>query len=144
MIIRNKILFYLLSFTWGLPMTLIGCLAAVVLLATRHKPQKWGYCYQFEFGRSWGGVNLGPIIITDQNPTKHTKNHEAGHSQQNCIFGPFMIVISLMSFCRYWYRELKYYKKGLVPPTAYDDVWYEGQASTVGTKFIDWYNNNTK
>lgn len=55
-----------------------------------------------------------------------------------------MIIISLMSFGRYWYRELKYYKKGLKPPTAYDDAWYEGNASKVGEEFINWYYNNTK
>ena len=142
--IRNKSSFYTLSFTWGIVMTFIGCLAAIGLLVTGHKPQKWGYCWCFETGKGWGGVNLGPIIITSKNPSRHTKAHEHGHALQNCKFGPFMIIVSLMSVCRYWYRELKYYKKGLTPPTAYDDAWYEGEASKIGTEFMDWYENNTK
>ena len=38
-------------------------------------------------------------------------------------------VITGPSIVRYWYRELKYYRKGLVPPTKYDDIWFEGQAT---------------
>jgi hypothetical protein len=35
---------------------------------------------------------------------------------------------------RYWYRELKYYRKGLIPKTDYDSVWFEGTATKWGTK----------
>lgn len=143
--IRNKGLFYLLSFTWGLPMTLIGCLAAVVLLATRHKPKKWGYCYYFEVGENWGGLELGPIFLTSKNPSVHTRNHEHGHAFQNCWFGPLMpFVVSIPSAIRYWYRELFYCRKGKTPKTKYDDAWFEGTASTLGKEFIGWYDNNTK
>lgn len=142
--IRNKYVFYILSFTWGVVMSLIGCLAAVGLLMIGYKPKKCGYCLHFEFGDGWGGVNLGPVIITSKNSSRHTKAHEHGHGHQNCMYGPFMIIISLMSFSRYWYRELKYYKNGLTPPTEYDDAWYERSASKTGEEFMDWYNNNTK
>ena len=137
--IRNKFLFYLLSFTWGLPMTLVGCIAAAALLMTGHKPQKWGYCWCFEVGKSWGGVNLGPIIITSKNPSDYTKAHEHGHSLQNCQFGPFMIVISVLSMTRYWYRRIRVII-GKPDTTGYYSVWYEAQASTLGMEFIDWYN----
>jgi hypothetical protein len=142
--IRNKSEFYLLSFTWGIVMSIIGCIAAIGLLITKHTPKKWGYCLHFEVGNGWGGVNLGPVIITNKNPSRYTKEHEHGHAHQNCIYGPFMIVISVMSFFRYWYRELKYNRKGLTPPTAYDDAWYEGNATKTGKAFMDWYDNNTK
>lgn len=137
--IRNKNLFYLLSFTWGLPVTLVGCIVAVFLLLTGHKPQKYGYCWYFEVGNKWGGVNFGPIVLTSQNPSNHTKAHEHGHGIQNCFYGPFMILIGILSASRYWYRELKYHRKGLKPPTAYDSMWYESQATKIGTEFIDWY-----
>lgn len=140
----NKSKFYTLSFTWGIVMSLIGCIVAVGLLITGYKPQSFGYCWRFEVGNGWGGVSLGPVIITSKNPSKNTIAHEHGHAIQNCEFGPFMIIVSVMSFGRYWYRELKYHKNGLTPPTAYDDAWYEGQASAIGTEFIDWYSNNTK
>lgn len=136
--IKNKATFYLLSFTWGIVMSIIGCLAALGLLIAGHKPEKWGYCLHFRLGKNWGGVNLGPVIITDvySGDSSSIKNHEHGHALQNCKYGLFMIVVSIMSFIRYWYRELKYYRKNLIPPTAYDDAWYEGEATKLGDEFM--------
>ena len=45
---------------------------------------------------------------------------------------PFVICIP--SAIRYWYRELKYYRKGLYPETDYDSIWFEGQATKWGNK----------
>jgi hypothetical protein len=47
--------------------------------------------------------------------------------------------VCIPSAIRYWYRELKYLRNGLTPPTAYDDAWFEGQATRVGAKFIEEY-----
>ena len=143
--IRNKFLFYFLSFVWGLPMTLIGCVIAAVLLITGHKPKKWGYCYYFEIGESWGGVNFGPIFLIDKYSSNYTKNHEHGHAFHNCWFGPLMpFIVSIPSAIRYWYRELFYYKRHKTPNNSYDSIWFEGTASTLGKEFIEWYENNTK
>lgn len=134
----SKFKFYLLSFTWGLPMTLIGCIAALILLAIGNKPKKYGYCFHFEVGNNWGGLSLGIVLITDKTPSEHTKMHEVGHGFQNCYFGPLMpFVVCIPSAIRYWYRELKYYRKGKTPPTKYDDIWFEGDASKRGTEFIE-------
>ena len=141
--IKNKYLFYLLSFTWGLPMTLIGCLAAVVLLITGHKPHQYGYCCCFEAGYGWGGLSLGFIIFVSKNSSDRIKAHEHGHAIQNCLFGPLMpFVVGLPSVIRYWCREWlarhnweKYSKL-----SEYDSVWFEGSASMLGNKFMDWYN----
>lgn len=145
--IHNKYLFYFLSFTWGLPMTLIGCLAASALIATGHKPKKWGYCYHFEVGKSWGGVNLGPVFITSKGASRHTKNHEHGHGFQNCVWGfLFPFTIAIPSATRYWHRKqlVKSGKKKSSELPAYDSVWYEGEATKLGTEFMNWYENNTK
>ena len=134
----NKALFYLLSFTWGAPMTLLGCLVAAVLLLFGKRPQKWGYCYYFEVGKHWGGTELGIFFIKDRSDSRHIKNHEHGHALQNCLWGPLMIpFISLPSFTRYWYRRLrqKLDKNVKLPP--YDAIWFEGQATAWGTKFIE-------
>lgn len=34
----NRKTFYTLSLTWGLPLTLIGAVVALFLLATKHRP----------------------------------------------------------------------------------------------------------
>jgi hypothetical protein len=141
--IHNKYLFYFLSFTWGLPMTLIGCIVAAVLLVLGYKPKKWGYCYYFEVGENWGGLELGVFFLVDKASSKHTKSHEHGHGFQNCWFGPLMpFVVSIPSAIRYWYREylVRSGKKKYSELPDYDSVWYEGQASKLGNRFIDWYN----
>lgn len=138
---KNKYLYYILSWTWGLPMTLIGSIIALVLMMCGHKPKKYGYCYYFEVCEKWGGLELGMFFLVNRNPIEHTKAHEHGHSFQNCIWGPLMpIVISIPSAIRYWYRFIRT-KIGKPCTTKYDDIWFERQASEWGTKFI---NNITK
>lgn len=133
----SKFKFYLLSFTWGLPMTIIGLIVALALIIAGKKPEKYGYCLHFKVGNNWGGVSFGIVFITDKTPSEHTKMHEVGHSIQGCYWGLLMpFVIGLPSTIRYWYRELKYYRKGKTPPTKYDDAWFEGDATRRGTKFI--------
>ena len=137
----KKSLFYLLSFTWGLPMTLIGCITALALLVVGYRPNgKYGYCWVFEVGDRWGGASIGPVIITGKTFSDYVMKHEHGHAIQNCLFGPLMpFIVCIPSAIRYWYRELIYLRKGENPPTEYDDVWFEGQATRIGTEFIKEY-----
>lgn len=131
----SKPLFYILSFTWGLPMTLVGLIVAFVLVIAGYKPKKWNYCYYFEVGESWGGLELGAFFITNKNSSQHVKNHEHGHGIQNCYLGPFMpFVICVPSAIRYWYREIKYLRKNKMPPTDYDSIWFECSATKLGVE----------
>ena len=134
----KKYLFYLLSFTWGLPMTIVGGLVAAALTLVGYQSYgKYGYCWVFHIGRNWGGASLGPVIITSTPSNLNLMKHEHGHAIQNCWFGPLMLfIVCIPSAIRYWYRELRYLRKGKTPPTAYDDIWFEGQATRVGTEFI--------
>lgn len=137
----NKKLFYILSVIWGFPITLIGLCVALVLKIKGYKAQKHGWCYYYECGRNWGGVNFGLVFLTSDNPSEHTKNHEHGHALQNCIWGPLMpFVIAIPSAIRYWYRRLKKDKKEL---PAYDAVWFEGQASKWGDTFMKQLKENS-
>lgn len=134
---KNKNLFYALSFTWGCILTVIGLIVASVLVCLGFKPKKYGWCYYFEFGRKWGGINLGIICLTEREPAESTKNHEHGHAVQNCLFGPLMLfVVCIPSATRYLYRKLNYKSKGKKPPTEYDAVWFEGQATRLGYKVV--------
>ena len=133
----KKILYWIVSLTWGGLMTFIGLIVALVLLVTGHKPYRFGYTFYFKVGKSWGGLELGGLFITDSNPSLHTLCHEHGHGLQNLWWGPlFPFVIGIPSAIRYWYREIKYYKKGKQPPTTYDSIWFEGQASRLGEKYF--------
>lgn len=136
---KNKYLYYILNLTWGLPLNIIGGLVALVLLVMGYKPRKWGGCFYFNVGERWGGIELGIFFITDKADSTHVKNHEFGHSIQNCIFGfvmPFLICIP--SAIRYWYREIRE-RNGLKNKTAYDDIWFEGWATQLGTKYLKYF-----
>ena len=110
---------------------------ALALIVSGHKPKRWGWAWYFELGQtSWGGMEWGPFFIKDKNPNDHLKNHEFGHAIQNCFFGPFMIVlVSLPSTLRYWTRRIMV-KRGRRPKTAYESVWFEAQATRLGTQMM--------
>ena len=138
---RNKTLFYVLSWTWGIIMTLIGAIVALVLITTGHKPKKWGYCYYFEVGKNWGGVALGMFFLVGKDASEHTRNHEHGHALQNYELGPLMpFTVCIPSAVRYWYRVIRNLK-GLRNETEYDDIWFEGTASYLGKHYHKFTNN---
>lgn len=127
--------YWLISLTWGGIMTFIGAVAALGLLVIGHKPKHLGPNVYFVVGKNWGGVELGAFFLTSAAGENTTKYHEAGHGLQNLIWGPLMpFVVCIPSAVRYWYRELKYYRKGVTPPTEYDSIWFEGQATRWGNK----------
>lgn len=132
--IKEKKVFYILSFTWGLIMTLIGLCAALYLIARGYEARRHGYCLCFSKGSGWGGVNLGIVIIKCAEVGNSTKNHEHGHAVQNCYYGPLQCVFSLMSAARYHYRKhvIKTGKKKAEDLPDYDAFWFEGQATRVG------------
>ena len=137
---NNKLLFYVLSFTWGLPMTLVGVVAAAVMLLLFRKPELCGYCIRFRIGNGWGGVSLGLTIITDNQSESEITYHEHGHAIQNTLYGFFMpVLVCIPSMIRYWYREYLVRVKGerYSSLTPYDDIWFEGQATKFGTEFME-------
>ena len=93
----------------------------------------------FEVGENWGGANLGVCFIKDKTESENNKNHEHGHGIQNCYLGFLMpFVVAIPSAIRYWYRELKYDRKGLPPKTPYDAIWFEHSATELGTELNRW------
>ena len=74
--------FYLRSFTWGLPVNLGGAVVALGMLATGHKPKRFGNCISFEVGKGWGGGSLGMFLFTCKDAPLSLKAHEHGHSIQ--------------------------------------------------------------
>lgn len=138
-LIWRRIGFYLLSFTWGIIMSCVGLLVIAVLACFKHVHVWHGRLYGV-IGRNWGGLELGCFFIVCQTciDSDHVCGHESGHGLQNCLWGPlFIFVIFLPSAIRYWYRELKYNRKNIQPPTPYDDIWFEGQATRWGTTYVN-------
>ena len=135
-----RVPFLLLSVTWGLPMTLIGALSALLLLISGHKPKIFGCCVLFELPKISFGLSLGIFIIAPEGDIP-VKEHEHGHSIQNIYFGPFMpFCVGIPSVVRYWYRKIKAKTKKPCK-TTYDHVWYEGSATESGSAFINKFRN---
>ncbi len=133
--ITSKFWFYFLNFTWGLPLNLGGLLVACVMLLTGHKIRRWGPCFYFNVGKHWGGAEWGIFFLTDRVDSIHIKNHEMGHAMQNCYLGPLMpFVVCLPSVSRYWARRIGERTKH-PPKTGYDDIWFEGSATRLGTRY---------
>lgn len=132
----TKRAFYILSITWGLPLTFVGGIAAMVLLACGVKPQRHGGALYFEVGRRNFGFNLGPVFICRKGASDRLKNHEFGHAIQNCYLGPLMpFLVVLPSVARFWYLEWRE-KRGDQNLPPYDAVWFERQATALGEKHI--------
>lgn len=129
--------YYVMAFSWGLPLTLGGLAAAVVLMIRGHKPKRFGYNWFFELDDISGGLNLGVICVVPKDCSLHMQQHEHGHGIQNAYLGPFMIgIVCLPSVTRYWLRRWKQ-KKHIELTTAYDDIWFEGQATLTGKVFTE-------
>ena len=134
----SKKIYWALSLTWGLPMTLLGLTIAIVLLCCRKKPYRHMYGYVFTVGENWGGLNMGPITLVDKYAGPRTLNHEFGHSIQNCYLGPLMpFLVAIPSAVRYWYREwlIRSGRKKARELPSYDSVWFEGTATSIGNKY---------
>ena len=131
----SKTAFIVLSLTWGLPLTIVGAIVALCMRLSGKKPKKFGWCRYFEVGNGWGGCEFGPVFLKAKDGGTRLCEHEFGHAIQNCYFGPFMpFAVNLPSSLRYWYRRISE-SCGRIPKTAYDDVWFEGQASKLGKKY---------
>ena len=138
-----KPIFYLLTFTWGLPFTLLGLMAALFLRLRGYKPKKHGYCRYFEVGENWGGINLGLFFIVNKGSTAAIRSHEHGHAVQNCYLGPFMLIIVALpslvrSRCRAYLTEKNGVPESSLPP--YDSIWFEGQATRLGKEAVEYIN----
>ena len=98
----KTILFYVLSCTWGIILTFIGVLIAAALLIVGYKPYKFHNYVYFRVGDHWGGFEMGPFFLLDNQCGLPSKQHEAGHGIQNAILGPFMpFVVSIPSATRW-------------------------------------------
>lgn len=137
-LIFKRILFYILSFTWGGLMSFIGLLVLLFTLPFGKFGVYHGRIYK-RIGKNWGGLELGCFFLCDETAPESTLAHEAGHGLQNCLWGPLMpFVICIPSATRYWYRTIlqqkNYAKYKQLPP--YDSIWFERQATKWGKAYV--------
>ena len=116
-----------------------------MLLYLGGKPHKNGCTIITEIGENWGGLELGCFALCSKYSENHqyyydeVRRHEFGHSIQNIILGPlFLFVVSIPSAIRYWYQRIAIKHGKYFSDDWYDSIWFEGTATRVGTKIIDW------
>lgn len=132
----RRILFYILSFTWGIVMSTIGLLVILFSLFFKRVRVYHGRLYAV-WGKGWGGMALGCFFVCSTSCGEDTFAHECGHGLQNCIWGPlFPFIIGVPSMIRYWYREIKSRKERHIKLPPYDSIWFEGQATRWGEKYV--------
>ena len=137
-LILKRILFYIISFTWGGIMTAIGLVVLLVTLPFGKFEIYHGRIYKC-IGKNWGGVELGCFFLCDNSADEYILAHESGHGLQNCLWGPLMpFVICIPSAIRYWYREFIWHfnKEKFNKLPEYDAIWFEGQATKWGKKYV--------
>lgn len=135
-LIRVPVLYYLIQFTWGIIMNVVGVIVALFMLITEHRPYKHGPAIYFRCRKMDGfGFSLGMFFVIGKTADS-VKDHEFGHSLQNIMFGPIApFIVYIPSFIRYQYFNFKYWKKGLESPK-YEGIWFEKQATLLGTQYM--------
>lgn len=130
--IRNKYLFYILQFSWGILANIIGAIVTLCLLK-KVKPQKYGCCIYMQLPVNWG-LSIGMFIFGHPNVLEH----EHGHAFQNAVYGPlFITTVAIPSVVRFWFRELVYKFGDPKKLPDYDAIWFEGQATKSGNKYFE-------
>ena len=150
------IMFWTLSLTWGIIMTAIGLIATLCLNLIKFAGEVAGYKLKIkthrngcsfitEVGGNWGGLELGAFALcgnySETSPEwfDHTRKHEFGHAIQHLYLGPlFIFIVAIPSASRYWYQRIMIAKGKSFPEDWYDSIWFEGDATKTGAKFVEW------
>lgn len=126
-------MYYLLQWTWGFPLTTIGAIAYLIFAKIFNYPikkYKNNILILIPYS-NFTGLNLGLFTLINKD-RKDLIIHEYGHSIQNILFGWFTIfIITIPSIIRFWYRTLKTVLNK-ENKTGYYDIWFERQATRLG------------
>lgn len=127
-----KVLFFILQFTWGLPVNLGGLL--LFLCCGRRRREVFHNSVVTFLPGSRGGLSLGVFIfISSQSPdTRRLCAHEYGHTVQCLFLGPlYWLVVAAPSAV--WYHFFGGYRARRRVP--YDALYCERWATAWGKKW---------
>ena len=131
---NTKETFYILQWTWGIIMNIIGSFIFLYALIAKWEIKKYRNAIALYCPKRFGAINFGMFLVIGKGNEKSLP-HEYGHGIQNLIWGPLMpFVISIPSAIRFWYRKIKYTNKGKKCPTSYYSIWFEAQANEFGAR----------
>lgn len=122
-----RAVFYLLQFTWGLPVNLAGLLA---FLCCRRFPRE-RFCNSvvtyLPGGR--GGLSLGIFLFLGTRENPDLRVHEYGHTIQCLFLGPLYWVAVVIPSAVWYHCFAGYRRKRRVP---HDALYCEGWATAWG------------
>lgn len=122
--------FYLLQFTWGLPVNLAGLL--VFLCCPRSPRERFGNAVVTYLPEGRGGLSLGIFLFLGARADPALRVHEYGHTIQCLFLGPlywFAVVIP----SAVWYHCFEGYRRKRRVP--YDALYCERWATAWGRKW---------
>lgn len=133
---KHLLVYYILEWTWAFTENFVGAIITLALICCGKKPRMFHHFVYVPVGKNWGGIEFGMFFLTDDTPGNYILFHEAGHSYQMALMGPFNWFVSFFPSCiRYQYREWRSRHGKTNPP--YDSMYYfEGQASAIGEKLF--------
>lgn len=130
-------LYWVLTFTWALPTTILGSIVALGLLITGHKPYVFcsGLC--FPVAEDWG-LELGVFFIGAKDKDIPLAEHEYGHHLQACfLLGPLtLFVATIPSIARFWLREAESKKMRRVAVLVFFLIMMAVCGAFVGMSFL--------
>lgn len=137
----KKFLFYLIQWTWGLSVNLVGGLCYLFFKHIKKcRTQRFGYAWYVYVPGNFGGLSLGLFIfMRDTSNEKgkekwlhNTQIHEYGHTFQCLLLGPlYWVVIAIPSFI--WCNLFDGYRKK--NNISYYKLYCESWANKWGEKF---------
>lgn len=136
----KKFLFYLIEWTWALPINLIGLVGFGIFAGYRNCKHE-RFCnavITYVPGRpDWGGISFGTFIF--MNPDRdeefkfNARIHEYGHTFQALLLGPlWFLVVAIPSFIWCNFKPCKEYREK--NNVSYYWLYCEGWANSWGQK----------
>ena len=134
----QSILFYIVQWTWGLPVNIVGGIAYLICTKIlKHKHSKFGFANIVYLPWNAGGLSMGLFIfVRDEKEKKewiyNVRIHEYGHTWQCLLLGPlyyFVVALPSVIWCNCFQ---KYREKNNV---SYYKLYCESWANSFGERF---------
>lgn len=138
----KRFLFYLVQWTWALPINLIGLVGYIIFAKIKKCEHERFFNAVITYvpgPESFGGISFGTFIFMNPNRDEqfkyNTRIHEYGHSFQAILLGPvWFLVVAIPSFVWCNFKPLKEYRKknNVSYYSLYCEAWANrwGQAAT--------------
>ena len=127
----RRMLFYLLQFTWGLSVNIVGLF---VFLSCRKRFHSEPFCNSTItcLRGDHGGLSLGIFIFISAHDIQRLRVHEYGHTIQCLFLGPLYWIVVMIPSAIWYHCFAGYRKKHSIP---YDALYCEHWATVWGKQW---------